>query len=193
MKRTQFLLMTAAVAVLMVSVALFTACEKEEETKKDGTEQTDNTPKGDESKQLDKENDKQGEIPQGYVDLGLPSGTYWKEQSESGFYDYDSAVAQFGDELPTKEQLEELKESCEWQWTGSGYKVTGPNGNFITMPAAGYCNCNGVKYKVGSRGYYWSSTPNVSGGAWDLGFDLDQVGMSSDNRCYGLSVWLVQD
>ena len=29
----------------------------------------------------------------GYVDLGLPSGTKWKSDNESGFYDYDEAIS----------------------------------------------------------------------------------------------------
>ncbi|MCQ2271186.1 MAG: hypothetical protein MJZ72_00120 [Bacteroidales bacterium] len=40
---------------------------------------------------------------QEYVDLGLPSGTKWKDKNESGFYDYDAAVRSFGSKLPTKE------------------------------------------------------------------------------------------
>ena len=84
---------------------------------------------------------------QNYVDLGLPSGTKWKATNEKNaadaeydFFTYDEAVSQFGDRLPTKDQCEELSAECQWSWTGNGYKVTGPNGNFITLPAAGYRN-----------------------------------------------------
>ena len=52
-------------------------------------------------------------VPVGYVDLGLPSGTYWKESNESGFYNYDNAVSKFGDKLPTKEQLERYTENLD--------------------------------------------------------------------------------
>ena len=157
--------MTAAIAVFMAGVATFTACDKDDDDK--------------DSKD--------------YVDLGLPSGTKWKSENESGqdFYTYDEAVAQFGDKLPTKEQLEELKNSCQWQWTGSGYKVTGPNGNSITLPAAGYRYCDGSTLNVGSYGYYWSSTPSGSDWAWGLNFGSDGVYMLSDDRCSGLSVRLV--
>ena len=53
-------------------------------------------------------------IPAGYVDLGLPSGTLWKEQNEiDGFCTYEQAMALFGNDLPTKEQWEELILSCK--------------------------------------------------------------------------------
>ena len=129
-----------------------------------------------------------------YVDLGLPSGTLWKSSNENDtLYDYDSAMSEFGDKLPTREQWEELKEYCTWTWTGSGYKVTGSNGKSIVLPAAGYRSCNGCMYSVGSNGYYWSSSPSGSERAWGLLFNSDVVSMYSLNRCYGLSVRLVQD
>ena len=131
-------------------------------------------------------------VPAGYVDLGLSSGTYWKETNESGFYNYDDAVSKFGNKLPTKEQLEELKNECEWIWLDNGYKVTGPNGESITLPAAGFCFCDGDVCSVGRFGYCWSSTPIDSDYAWRLYFDSSKVGVSKDNRCGGHSVRLVQ-
>lgn len=131
---------------------------------------------------------------QGLVDLGLPSGTLWKDKNEDGgFYTYEEALSKFGDKLPTKEQLEELNSKCQWTWTGSGYKVTGPNGNSISLPAAGYRNCNGRVVNVGSDGHYWSSTPRGSDYAWRLGFGSGGVGMNLTDRCNGRSVRLVQD
>lgn len=130
---------------------------------------------------------------QEYVDLGLPSGTKWKDKNESGFYDYDAAVRSFGSKLPTKEQLEELKDACTWQWTGSGYKVTGPNGQSITLPAAGNRYCNGEVSSVGAGGRYWSSTPNDSEYAWCLYFTSSELSVYGSNRCIGRSVRLVQD
>ena len=134
----------------------------------------------------------------GYVDLGLPSGTLWKAVNESGgdgFFPYNEAVSQFGGQLPTKEQWEELKDYCEWTWREphGGYKVTGPNGKFIVLPAAGSRNCVGSVYGVGSNGDYWSSTPGGSDYAWSLLFFSSSVDMIGRNRCNGLSVRLVQD
>ena len=130
-------------------------------------------------------------VPAGYVDLGLPSGTLWKDQNEAGgFYSYDQAMAKFGSSLPTKEQLEELKNSCRWTWNGNGYKVEGPSGESIVLPAAGYRSCDGSVYYVGSDGGYWSSTPNGSEDAWYLFFNSGNVDMGYGSRCYSQSVRL---
>lgn len=132
-------------------------------------------------------------VPAGYVDLGLPSGTLWKDKNESGgFYTYDEAMKAFGNDLPTKEQFEELKSSCNWTWTGNGYKVTGPSGASITLPAAGFRGSSDV-YSVGSYGSYWSSTPDGSDYACSLYFNSDgcRVDGSGSRRNYGLSVRLV--
>ena len=131
---------------------------------------------------------------QGYVDLGLPSGTLWKATNEYGYYDYDSAVNKYGDKLPTREQWEELKNYCTWQWTGKGYKVVSDNGKFIVLPAAGSRYCTGSIGSVGSVGVYWSSTPSDSKNAWVLSFCSDSVDMFSFyGHCNGLSVRLVHN
>ena len=135
-------------------------------------------------------------LSQGLVDLGLPSGTLWKNANEGGDYaryTYDEAVSRFGNKLPTEQQLEELKNKCTWTWTGNGYKVTGPNGNYITLPAAGCRYCNGYVGGVGTNGGYWSSTPTDSGNAWSLLFNKGGVTMGGEYRCYGYSVRLVQN
>lgn len=140
-----------------------------------------------------------GITPAGYVDLGLPSGTKWKAANETNpddennFYTYDEAMATFGNKLPTKEQFIELRNSCDWTWTGMGYKVVGSNGNSIVLPAAGIRRCNGNVISVGSGGRYWSSTPYGSENAWYLGFGSGGVNVDDDYfRCHGLSVRLVQ-
>lgn len=138
---------------------------------------------------------KQKTVQQGYTDLGLPSGTIWKNFNATGFYTYDVAVSQFGSRLPSKEQWEELKAECQWAWTDSGHKikVTGPNGNSITLPAAGYRDCDG---SVNAEGlcFYWSSTPEGSDYAWRLVTLASGVYILGDSRrCLGLSVRLVQD
>lgn len=130
-------------------------------------------------------------IPAGYVDLGLPSGTLWKDKNETGgFYTYDEAMSKFGSELPTKEQFEELKSSCKWTWTGNGYKVVGPSGASITLPAAGFRHGSDVYY-VGSDGCYWSSTPDGSGSAYYLDFSSTGIRIGSYYRHRGFSVRLV--
>jgi len=131
-------------------------------------------------------------IPAGYVDLGLPSGTLWKEQNEiDGFCTYEQAMALFGNDLPTKEQLEELIISCKWTWTGSGYMVEGPSGESITLPAAGYRDSDGSMHNVGSDGYFWSSMPYNSEVARELYFNSGKVEVDLNKRCHGRSVRLV--
>ena len=131
------------------------------------------------------------EATTGYTDLGLPSGTIWKNFNATGFYTYDEAVSKFGNRLPTKEQWEELKAECQWTWNGSGYKVTGPNGNSIELPASGFRFCNGDVGYV-DYGCYWSSS-HGSDRALYLDFNSGRVDMNSDHRCCGLSVRLVQE
>jgi type II secretory pathway pseudopilin PulG len=135
-------------------------------------------------------------LSQGFVDLGLPSGTFWKNANEGGDYaryTYVEALRKFGNKLPTNQQLVELKNECEWTWFGDGYMVTGPNGNSIYLPAAGYRYCDGVVYGVGTYGDYWSSTLCNTDLAWHLGFNSGKVSEEFDDLCYGQSVRLVMN
>lgn len=94
-----------------------------------------------------------------YVDLGLPSGTLWKAENEGiGYFSYYDAKNNFGENLPTLNQLKELINVCEWRWMGNGFDVVGPNGNYIYVPAPGDRDCNGVICCLGESGHYWSST-----------------------------------
>lgn len=133
----------------------------------------------------------QSPTPKGYVDLGLPSGTLWKAINE-GMYDWDTAMRMYGDKIPSQGQWEELKDYCKWTWNGNGFKVTGPNGNSIVLPAAGCRRCDGFMLNVGSDGSYWSSTSCGSEEAWGLGFYSGGVHVIVYNRCEGRSVRLVQ-
>lgn len=129
---------------------------------------------------------------QQYVDLGLSSGTKWKSVNEKGFYTYDRAKRNFGSRLPTREQWMELRNECDWIWKGMGFKVIGPNGKSITLPAAGYRCCNGDDVDlVGDNGFYWSSTPDGSENACFLYSCPDEVRLMNSIRCFGLSVRLV--
>ena len=132
-------------------------------------------------------------MAQDYVDLGLPSGTLWKRQNESGLYTYEQAINRFGSKLPERHHYVELKNECTWIWIDDyGYKVVGPNGNSITLPAAGYRYCDGDVHYVGMDGYYWSSTPDDSDTAWSLFFYSVGGNMNNYYRCSGQSVRLVQ-
>lgn len=79
----------------------------------------------------------------------------------------DAATANWGSDwcMPTFDQINELKEKCKWTWTTKngikGYKVTGPNGNSLFLPAAGYRYGTDL-YLVGSYGHYWSRSLDES-------------------------------
>ena len=128
-----------------------------------------------------------------YVDLGLPSGTLWKRQNESGFYTYEEAINRFGNKLPERHHFIELKNECTWIWMKDyGYKVVGPNGNSITLPAAGDRDLFGDVNDVGTYGFYWSSTPSDSDDAWCLFINSIGGTMNDFYRRNGHSVRLVQ-
>lgn len=129
----------------------------------------------------------------GYVDLGLPSRTLWKDTNESGFYDYDKAKKTYGKRLPSQEQWAELKNYCKWSWNGCGYQVMGDNGYYISLPAEGYRYCNGDVDDVGSSGNYWSSSPDGSLDAWGFYFYPSSKDKRCYTRCLGLSIRLVQN
>ncbi|MBO5706256.1 MAG: DUF1566 domain-containing protein [Bacteroidaceae bacterium] len=190
------------------------------------------------------------EIPNGAVDLGLPSGTLWADRnvgadSPEAYGDYfawgettpkdyyywskykwckgsytsltkycigssygtvdnkttldledDAAYVNMGEEwrMPTIDEQFELQNKCTWTWTTQngtkGYKVTGPNGNYIFLPAAGDRYYSEL-YGAGSRGYYWSSSlsDRSPDNAWSLDFYSSNHGTyDCDDRYYGRSV-----
>lgn len=127
-----------------------------------------------------------------YVNLGLPSGTVWKAQNEEGLMAFNDAKKKYGRSIPSIKQWEELKKYCDWEWTGDGYNVTGPSGQGIFIPAAGYRNVSGQVGKVGTFGNYWSSTSKDSKEAWRFGFEPGKFSMAAHSRQYGRSVRLVQ-
>ena len=79
----------------------------------------------------------------------------------------DAATANWGAEarMPSFEQFQELCDYCTWQSTQHngvyGQLATGPNGNTIFLPAAGYRWLESLN-DVGSDGVYWSRTLNSS-------------------------------
>lgn len=133
-------------------------------------------------------------VPQGYVNLGLPSGTLWKSRNERGTYHtYREAKKRFGKGLPTKKQCEELVKCCQWRWVGNGCKVIGPNGNSITLQAWGYREYDGNVYYVGTYGSYWSSTLLNPTTPWSLRFyDTGEVEMGYGGDYAGYAVRLVK-
>lgn len=83
----------------------------------------------------------------------------------AGDPEYDAAAANWGGSwrLPTKTEVTELIENCDWEWTEmegvSGCLVTASNGNSIFLPAAGYYGAELVD--AGRYGYYWDCDPDA--------------------------------
>ena len=80
-----------------------------------------------------------------YIDLGLPSRTLWstdyeKLDREYLYLPYEKAEYL---KIPTKEQWEELKTSCKWEYDIDNYydficcRCVGPNGQILTFERTG--------------------------------------------------------
>ena len=111
----------------------------------------------------------------------------------SGNPEYDVARYMWGDEwrMPTNEEYLELLENCKLEWVMVdnivGYRVTGPNGNYIFLPASGY-RMNNAFYSRNIRGYYWTSTSTGNEEGIKLGFGNNRVMFEREQRYCGLSV-----
>ena len=106
--------------------------------------------------------------------------------------DDDVAHVKWGGDwrMPTKAEQNELRDKCTWEWTSQngvdGYKVTGPNGNSIFLPAAG------SRYGLSSgNGFYWSRSlhdygSEAAGGLFFYNGVYDLY--DADRRFFGESV-----
>lgn len=130
--------------------------------------------------------------------------TYKIEMSEiSGNPEYDAARAKWGGtwRMPAHDETLELLEECTWEWVEEqgvpGYKVTGLNGNTIFLPAGGYYDGfdSSEPYNFGTRGYYWSSTPDESSfeTAYNFFFTKSVCGWRADFRFTGQNIRPVSD
>ena len=107
----------------------------------------------------------------------------------------DAATANWGGSwrMPTYEEMTELREQCIWTWTTQkgvkGYKVVGKNGNYIFLPAAGYCDGSSFN-NVGSSGNYWSSSlyMRTSKFAYYVSLFSSNFGISFFSRNCGFTV-----
>ena len=103
----------------------------------------------------------------------------------------DAATVLWGEDwrLPTKEEFQELIDNCEWEWTkesGSywGYKVTGPNGNSIFLPAGGMERRNEWINRESGL-YYWTGSckfddPEREPKAWQFCSTSDETDKSKN-------------
>lgn len=114
-------------------------------------------------------------------------------------FEDDAAYMGLGDSwrMPTDVNWKELRDNCTYEWTTiagvNGILVTGPNGNSIFLPAAGYRYAPYLK-EFGSYGCYWSSSlaTDSSCSAQSVHFysynSYAIFNRSSDYRDYGLSI-----
>ena len=107
----------------------------------------------------------------------------------SGNAQYDAATANWGGDwrMPTKDEVNELRNNCTWTWTTqnsvNGYNVEGPNGNSIFLPAAGYYSYQSFK-DAGTRGFYWTSSDYIN----DFGIDNYAVSLTIKSTSYNNGV-----
>ena len=103
--------------------------------------------------------------------------------------------------MPTAGESFELAKKCIWLWISvngvNGYLVTGPNGNSIFLPAAGYRYGTELRGE-GTYGYYWTSSlyDMYPGYAWYHYGAADYYEYHLDHyisRVYGLTVRPVTD
>ena len=154
--------------------------------------------------------------PEGYGDLFAWGETTAKENYaetayayyKNGQYEYigvnicttkyDVAKQLWGGSwrLPTRSEIRDLTTLCTWELETlngiNGYRVTGPTGNSIFLPAAGYQD--GMERKeAGTGGFYWSGNLNrsMTSAAYNLNFrGYDEEWSAS--RAYGFSVRAVK-
>ena len=124
----------------------------------------------------------------------------------SGDPRYDAATANWGEgwRLPSSDELKELVDECTWVWMTEdghgGFKVTGPNGASIFLPANGYKLFDFETSSVGELGHYWSSSPKTENYEDGEGADMLYFNNESDKgsvfgtaRWHGLSIRPVSD
>ncbi len=109
---------------------------------------------------------------------------------------YDVAHVKWGGSwvMPTKEQQDELRDNCTYEWTtvngvNGGRFTSKINGGSIFLPAAGRRNDSGL-YNAGSSGDFWSSTqyPSGTSSAYSLSFGSGSTYWYDDYRYRGQSV-----
>lgn len=77
--------------------------------------------------------------------------------------EYDAAHVLWGDgwRMPTMAEMQELIDNCTWTADTYGYKVVGPNGNSIYLPASGMMTYKGAPRSSYNPGYYWCSDADM--------------------------------
>lgn len=107
---------------------------------------------------------------------------------------HDAATAALGGKwrMPTHEEVQELIDSCRWEWgkngSRSGYWITGPRGGArMFLPAAGYRDGKRV-YESNKGGYYWTDTYGVLTDAFSLNLKAEEVFLGNYIRWQGRNI-----
>ncbi len=110
----------------------------------------------------------------------------------------DAAYVHYlGGRMPSLNQIQELVNSCTWQWTQRngvyGQLGTGPNGNTIFLPAAGRRLDESLD-GAGSWGGYWSRKliPDYSDNAYCLYFHSRDMDRGIGSRFMGFAIRAVR-
>ena len=119
----------------------------------------------------------------------INSVTYNKEMIDdiSGDRVFDAAKYEWGGSwrLPSAGECKELVKKCEWSWTVKdgceGYRVIGPNGKSIFLPAAGYIQDGELLQALNKMGIYWTGSPY---GSWAQVLSFDQTIYRQRSREY---------
>ena len=111
---------------------------------------------------------------------------------------YDVALVAWGRtwQMPSLEQIKELLDNCNYQWTSvnginGGKFISKNNGASIFLPTAGrYDEDEHDFYGRGSLGYYWTSTQSTKDDddAYDLDFEDGEAYWGDDDRSRGQTV-----
>lgn len=109
--------------------------------------------------------------------------------------EYDAATVTLGSEwrMPTKAEMQELIDNCEWEWTQingiNGYKVISKiNNNSIFLPAAGL---QSESYNLYAKEniQYWTSTIHDEEDAYHINNDIiKQKSLYGKTKWRGLSI-----
>ena len=107
----------------------------------------------------------------------------------------DAAYVNWGGKwrMPTYAEFTELRKNCTWERTTqnrvNGYIATGPNGNSIFLPAAGFWFITDL-WNAGRTGQYQSSSlcTDAPFRSWAVGLYSDEVNGCISYREYGQSV-----
>ncbi len=109
--------------------------------------------------------------------------------------DDDAATANSGKgvRLPTAGDWKELLDNCKVEWTThkgtAGVLLTGPDGNSLFLPAAGYRDGSELVDAL-SGGYYWSASlyEDIPDDAWHMYFHSEGQSLNNDGRSLGLPI-----